>query len=211
MHSAFLVLLLSTGASGPQAVVTDALAPLILARHEAPPQDPDRDKEYERRREAAGKDVEALWDLHIWCSSFGMSKQSRSCLRAILKSDSDHRPAHEASGHLFFDGKWFTTQKKLDKYKKAEGERIAKEKGLVRFEDEWVPEAPRPAEPQPSLEEYRRKWDDLKARHERAIPGDFSPENLCPRPISQLWQDCPCPRASVRSSLFFPLCRTVAI
>ena len=78
-------------------------------------------------------------------------------------------------------------------------------------EDEWVPEAPRPAEPQPSLEEYRRKWDDLKARHERAIPGDFSPENLVPRPISQLWQDCPCPRASVRSSLFFPLCRTVAI
>lgn len=144
MHSVLLVLLLSTGASDPQAVVTDALAPLILVRHEAPPQDPDRDKEYERRREAAGKDVEALWDLHIWCSSFGMSKQSRSCLRAILKSDSDHRPAHEASGHLFFDGKWFTTQKKLDKYKKAEGERIAKEKGLVRFEDEWVPEADLP-------------------------------------------------------------------
>ncbi|MDP6538047.1 MAG: hypothetical protein QF903_05625 [Planctomycetota bacterium] len=102
-------------------------------------QDPDRRAEYDRRREAAGKDVEALWELHVWCSSFGMSKESRSCLRAILKLDRDHKGAREASGHLFYDGRWFTTQKKLDKYKKEEEERIAKEKGLVRFEGGWVP------------------------------------------------------------------------
>jgi hypothetical protein len=145
-------------------------------------QDPDREREYERRREAAGADVDALWELHIWCSSFDMTKQSRSCLRAILKIDRDHRAAHEASGHLFFDGKWFTTQKKLDKYKKAEEERLAKEKGLVRFEGGWVSEADLPFLKQGLVRDGAGDWvskEDLERQEAGWIRQDLvwiSPE-----------------------------------
>jgi hypothetical protein len=99
----------------------------------------DKKAEYDTKRKAAGKDIEKLWDLYLWCDANGMDKQGRSCLRAIVREDDSHRAAHETLGHLEFDGKWFTTQKKLDKYKKAQEERIAKEKGLVRYEGEWVP------------------------------------------------------------------------
>jgi len=105
----------------------------------SPQQDDDKIAEYETKRKAAGKDVEKLWDLYLWCDAYGMDKQGRSCLRAILKVDDAHEEAHKALGHLEFDGKWFTTQKKLDQYKKAEELRIAEEQGLVRFGDEWVP------------------------------------------------------------------------
>lgn len=99
----------------------------------------DKKAEYEKKKKAAGKDVEKLWDLYLWCDANGMEKQGRSCLRAIIREDGSHRAAHKAMGHIEFDGKWFTTQKKLDQYKADEEERIAKEKGLVRYKDEWVP------------------------------------------------------------------------
>jgi len=99
----------------------------------------DKKAEYEKRRKDAGKDIQKLWDLYLWCDANGMDKQGRSCLRAIVRVDKSHRKAREALGHLEYAGKWFTTQKKLDKYKKEEEERIAEEQGLVRFNDEWVP------------------------------------------------------------------------
>ncbi|MFT7669837.1 MAG: hypothetical protein ACI8X5_002544 [Planctomycetota bacterium] len=99
----------------------------------------DREAEYEKKRKDAGKDIGKLWDLYVWCDALAMGKQGRSCLRAILKEDEDHRGAHEAYGHLEYDGKWFTSQKKLDKYKSSEEERIAKEKGLVRYQSGWAP------------------------------------------------------------------------
>ena len=43
----------------------------------------------------------------------------------------------------------------------------------------------------PSVEEYQKRWDLLKAWHARVVPGEFSRENLVPIPEPQLWQDCP--------------------
>lgn len=99
----------------------------------------DKKADYEKKREAAGKDIDKLWDLYLWCDANGMDKEGRSCLRAILKEDDTHRKAHEGLGHIEYDRKWFVSKKKLDKYKKEEEERIAKEEGLVRYEGEWVP------------------------------------------------------------------------
>ena len=55
-------------------------------------------------------------------------------------------------------------------------------------EQEWVPELPAPAAPQPALEQYKRKWAAKKARHARPVPGDFGSDNLVPHPEPQLWQ-----------------------
>lgn len=46
-------------------------------------------------------------------------------------------------------------------------------------------------EQRPTVEQYRERWDCEMARHARAVPGDFCRGNLVPKPIPQLWQDCP--------------------
>ena len=52
-------------------------------------------------------------------------------------------------------------------------------------EEEEMPEA------RPSLLQYKEKWVALLAQHSKAIPGDFSRDNLVPSPDQRLWQDCP--------------------
>lgn len=104
-------------------------------------QDEDPKETYKRRRKEAGDDVDKLWELYLWCDAYGLSREGRSVLRAILKVEPNHRQAHEALGHLEYDGRWFKTEKELAKYKAEKEEREAKEKGLVRFGDEWVPAA----------------------------------------------------------------------
>jgi len=94
--------------------------------------------EYAARRAAAGADVEKLWELARWCEAFGLAKERRSCMRAILKEDRGHRGAHEALGHVEYGGQWFTSEKKMKAFKKREEKRIAKEQGLVQFKGEWV-------------------------------------------------------------------------
>jgi hypothetical protein len=98
----------------------------------------DKQAEYDSRRKEAGRDPEKLWDVYLWCDANGLEKEGRSVLRAVVRADQNHRPAHEKLGHFEYDGQWFTTQKKLDKYKKKRETEIAKEKGLVRFKGEWV-------------------------------------------------------------------------
>ncbi len=115
----------------------------------------DHKQEYEDKKKAAGKDPEKLWDLFLWCDAYGMEKEGRSCLRAILKADPEHKEAHLKLGHIEYDGQWFTTQKKLDKYKEEEELRRAKEEGLVKWNDEWVK-----AEDVPFLEKGMVRDDD---------------------------------------------------
>ena len=43
----------------------------------------------------------------------------------------------------------------------------------------------------PSVEEYQRKWDRLKAHHSRAVPGEFNNSNLVPECVPELWQNVP--------------------
>lgn len=97
--------------------------------------------DYKKRRKAAGDDVDALWKLYEHCDAYGHGKESKSCLRRIVKLDENHPKARAALGHVKYDGKWFKTEKLLEKYKQENEERIAREKGLVRYKGEWVPEA----------------------------------------------------------------------
>ncbi len=98
----------------------------------------DPQEEYKQRREEAGKDEGKLWKLYEWCEAYGLGKEGRSCLRAILKVNKDHTGAHEGLGHILYEGEWFTNQKKLDEHIKKEELRRAKEEGLVKHEGEWV-------------------------------------------------------------------------
>ena len=48
-----------------------------------------------------------------------------------------------------------------------------------------------PEEQLPTLEEYQEKWDRLHRQHTRPVKGNFSEQNLVPKPVPQLFQDCP--------------------
>ena len=149
-------------------------APEPLISHQAVAEDPV--VEYEAKRKEAGKDPVKLWDLYLWCEAFDLGKQGRSCLRAIVKVDPNHREAREKLGHLEFDGKWFTTQKKLDKYKKAYEERVAKEKGLVRYEDEWVSKEDVPYLERGMVRDDEGNWVD--AEEYAKITGGWTKQDL---------------------------------
>lgn len=133
------VLLLSFAFASPETPALQPGSPTSDASLHAA-QDEDPKEEYKRRRKEAGTDVDALWELHLWCDAYGLSKENRSVLRAILKEDENHRGANEALGHIYYEGKWFRTEKLLEDYKREQEEARAKEEGLVRFGDDWVPE-----------------------------------------------------------------------
>src|SRR5690349_4515038 len=94
--------------------------------------------EYEKRKKEAEGSVEKLWKLYDWCEASGLKNESRSTLRSILKLDPDEKQAHELLGHVFFDGKWFDSDKKVDEYKKKQLEAEAKASGKVVYKGALV-------------------------------------------------------------------------
>ena len=96
------------------------------------------DDAFDERLEAAGDDPKKLWDLVIWCEDTEREKEARSVLRRLIRAEPDHLEARKRLGHLRYDGQWFTTEKKLEQYKAKEEERLAKERGYVKYKRQWV-------------------------------------------------------------------------
>ena len=46
-------------------------------------------------------------------------------------------------------------------------------------------------ERRPSLDEYKQKWNRLEQYHTRPVKGAFGHGNLVPKPVPQLFQNCP--------------------
>jgi hypothetical protein len=95
-------------------------------------------EEFATRFEAAQGDVDKLWLVYNYSTTYKLKREGRKVLRAILEIDPDHVQAHEASGHTFYDEQWFTSDKKYKAYKEAKEEKEAKELGLIKYEGEWV-------------------------------------------------------------------------
>ena len=55
---------------------------------------------------------------------------------------------------------------------------------------ELLPEVPEQCD-FPSMEQYEAKWAALFVKHSKPVAGSFAPGNLVPKPVPQLWQDCP--------------------
>ncbi len=98
--------------------------------------------EYRKRRAGARGDVTKLHELAAWCAEQDLERQRGACLEEILELDPEDARAHEALGHTRYDGRWFTSERKLEAYRKKklkEEERAAKARGWVRHGDRWVP------------------------------------------------------------------------
>ncbi len=83
----------------------------------------------------AGKDPEKLWALYEWALEDKSRKKYRKrVLKAVIKADPEHEEARKLLGHVFYDGKWFDSKRARDKY----ATKLAKERGWVKFGDDWV-------------------------------------------------------------------------
>ena len=59
------------------------------------------------------------------------------------------------------------------------------------LEDDIPADIPELVRQYPTLDEYQARWDRLKDHHARPVPGAYSCDNLVPRGVPELWQDCP--------------------
>lgn len=128
-----LVCALLLAASPASALALAPLAPLPAPLT----QEGDRKAEYEAKRAAAEGDAAKLWELYDWCETYGLSREGRSVLRAIIEVD-DARKAHELLGEIEYDGQWFASQAKVEAYKRKKLEAEAEASGMVVFEDRLV-------------------------------------------------------------------------
>ncbi len=96
------------------------------------------DAEFEKRFAAAEGDAAALWKLYRWCVDTSRDTSAKQTLRAVIKADTDHLEARKALGHQRHNGRWYTSQKSLDKALAKERDANAKARGLVKHKGEWV-------------------------------------------------------------------------
>jgi hypothetical protein len=80
----------------------------------------------ERRRTADPADPDDLVELGHWCRENGWESQAVKEFEAALRMDADHRGAHTALGHEYFEGAWRTERE------------IMRLRGFVLFEGSWM-------------------------------------------------------------------------
>jgi hypothetical protein len=89
--------------------------------------------------EAAGSDVEALLKLATEYDEARRPAEAKRVYERVIELDTDNAIARKALRHEFYDGRWFESYVVLSRYKREEAARM-KEKGLLRFLDQWVSE-----------------------------------------------------------------------
>jgi hypothetical protein len=92
---------------------------------------------------AAGTDVAKLMELAETLKTAGNDDGAKAAWKKVVEIDPNHEDAHKKLRHHFYDGKWFESYAELSKYRREETAKM-KEKGLVKFKDQWVPEADLP-------------------------------------------------------------------
>lgn len=91
--------------------------------------------------EAAGEDVPKLLELAEGYAAAGKDDAAKAAYRRVVELDGGNAQARKALGHHEYDGKWFESYAELSKYRRAEAKRMLEEHGMVRLDDEWVPQA----------------------------------------------------------------------
>lgn len=134
MISTLLLAAVAAGAAPPRPAAPEAARPFPSVRYPSPADDPELDE----RLEAAGDDVEKLWNLVLWCEDTDREESAAKVLRAIVRIHPDHRAARLRLGHLYYDGRWFASERQLESYKQEELDREAEARGLVKHRGEWV-------------------------------------------------------------------------
>jgi hypothetical protein len=108
---------------------------------------------------AAGTDVAKLIELATACTSAGQEDSAKRVWKKVLELDAGNEAAHKGLHHQAYAGKWFESFTELSKFKREEAARM-KQKGLTRFDDQWVPEADLPFLVMHWTKDEKGAWSD---------------------------------------------------
>ncbi|MSR62240.1 MAG: hypothetical protein EXS08_07335 [Planctomycetes bacterium] len=115
------------------------------------------DAETDAKIAAAGTDVAKLLALAKELSTGGKDDAAKKVYKKIVELDPKHEEAHKALRHHFYDNKWFESYAELSKYRREETSKM-KEKGLVHYKDEWIPEGDLPYRNMGWAKDEAGKW-----------------------------------------------------
>jgi tetratricopeptide (TPR) repeat protein len=101
------------------------------------------DAEVDAQIAAAGKDAAKLMELAASLKTAGKDDAAKKVFKKVIEIDPNHAEARKELRHHNYDGKWFESYAELSKYRREETAKM-KEKGLVKWKDQWVPEADKP-------------------------------------------------------------------
>ena len=91
----------------------------------------------ERLKTVDRKDAAALLELADWAKVNQLRKESMEAYRLVTLVDPNNRKAHEALGHVCFEGMWMS-KKDAETARKARDEAEKRASGLVKYEGKWV-------------------------------------------------------------------------
>lgn len=116
------------------------------------PASPDLAAEFKRRFAEAKDDYDALWKLVDWCEANSLMSARGKTLKQLIKLEPEDAKARELLGHVKYEGRWFTSEKKLAAHKKKaaaaiereraararEHAKLARASGWIELDGEWV-------------------------------------------------------------------------
>jgi hypothetical protein len=83
------------------------------------------------------RDVLGLLALADWAARQKLPQETKRVYGLVLEVDPGNRTAHEALGHVQFEGRWMT-RKEAEAARQAHDEADKLARGLVRYQGEWV-------------------------------------------------------------------------
>lgn len=127
------------------------------------------DAEVDGQIAAAGTDVAKLLELAKGFSTASKDDAAKKTYKKIVELDPNHEEARKALRHHNYDGKWFESYAELSKYRREEAAKM-KEKGLVRWKDQWVKEVDKPYMDMGWVQDDKGKWlNPVDAAREKQV------------------------------------------
>lgn len=150
------------------------------------PLSPAQVDEVDDRIEAAGSDIGALVKLAEGYDEAGAEVSAKRVFERIIELDNDHEAARAALRHEYYDGRWFESYVELSRYKRKEATRM-KERGMVRFLEEWIPEADLPFRRMGWVQNEAGSWADPLVTERERQEAEWTAAGHQFRPDDSTW------------------------
>jgi len=144
------------------------------------------DPETDAKIAEAGKDVAKLMELGASLKTAGKDDAAKKVFKKVVEIDPNHEAAHKELRHHFYDNKWFESYAELSKYRREETAKM-KEKGLVRFKDQWVPEVDLPYMNMGWTKDDKGQWQNPVEVEEAKQLAEFKAKNFTFRADDNSW------------------------
>ncbi len=111
-------------------------------------------EEFKARLREAGNDENKLWEVAQYAKEQHLKDDYETALLRIVDANPKHKDAHEALGHVYFNGEWYPPD--VAEREKAAYEKKMIESGKVFYDGTWM--NPDSAKRLQGYEKYEGEW-----------------------------------------------------